>query len=289
MARLTDTILSQNSYAPNIAPMVNPVYGGQNGYDLALTEWVSAAQYVPRNLIPILMEAPKAYDLMPNGNVLKSSLKAILELAPLSIDGLNATLTVDFGTNAVGGAGQQMHDIQNVTEEVSAPAFHWADRYGSAIGKFWRAHITNFMMDPNTKYPAIVTRSGITVTDLLPDMYSFTMLFIEPDPTGRKVVRAWLCTNMAPQGSGDITGRREMAGGMEIRTIDITFTALTQYGYGVDELAQTVLDGISLTGADAQHRQAFIQSITADLAAIKAGYANNVATLAGTAVGLGKG
>lgn len=78
---------------------------------------------------------------------------------------------------------------------------------------FHQGWITNLMMGPDTRFANIATLSGITSMSqpphMLADMYSVTMLFIEPDPTHTRVVKSWLVTNMYPAGAGDILGSRE--------------------------------------------------------------------------------
>lgn len=287
MSRLADAILQQTS-APGFAtghgaPMVNLQRGGMMGYAPDLTEWVSNQAYVRRNLICLLVEAPKGFQLLPNPDQWVATLRALVELHPLSIEGLNAGLEVEVTENPVGGGGQRQQDFTDVKETQSNPTFRWAEKYGMPIGTFFQGWIRNLMMDPNSKFANIATLAN-KPADMLADMYSATMIFIEPDPTHSKVVKSWLGTNMWPQGTGEITGRRDLTQAAEVPTYDINFTGIFQYGLGVDAFAQRLLDGISLTGANPYLRPAFVDAITPDILATQKSYSHNVQDLASSAI-----
>lgn len=288
MARLETAILGNTGYGQYAeAPMVNLVNGGQNGPMPDIGQYVSSSSYVRRNLIAILIEAPRGFQDLENPEAYVEALKALVELHPKSIEGLNATLTVEFQETPVGGAGEMQQDISNVTRARSNPTFVWTEKYGKPVSNLLRHWITGLIMDPATKYPTVVTR-GIRQSnpaDLLPDYTGMTVLFIEPDPTHTKVVEAWLCTNMMPNGSGDITGRRDLTQGGETLDISIEFTALTQHGAGVVQFAQRQLDAMNLGGMNPNLQQAFVQQVSADVDRGRAGYVETLDTRAQTQVG----
>ena len=280
--RVADAILQPNTAyaAGHQAPMVDLQFGGQMGYAQDLTEWVSNQAYVRKNLICLLVEAPKAFQLLPNPDYWVSTLRSLVELHPMSIDGLNAGLEVETVQNPFGGGGQQQHDFTNVTEVQSVPVFRWNEKYGMPISTFLRGWITNLLMDPNSKFAGIATLGPqFAPSDMLADMYTATMAFIEPDPTHTRVVKSWLVTNMFPQGTGDIVGRRDLTQAGETQSIDVTFTGIAQFGLGVDFFCQQLLSGISLTGANPHLRPAFVDRIEADILATRKGYEDNVETL----------
>jgi|SRR6185312_1346194 len=285
MGRITDAILQNGtSYAAghqNV--MLDLQYGGQMGYSPVLAEWVSNQQYVQHNLIPILVEAPRGFSLLPNGDSYIKTLRALIELHAISITGLNAGLQVETADTPVGGAGQRQQDPTNVTMEVSNVVMRFNEKYGMPCAAFFRAWINNLIMDENSKFANIATY-GAGVTDLLADMYAATILFIEPDPSGTQVVQSWLGTNMYPTNTGAITGRRDITAPGETRTEDIPFTGVFQYGAGVDLFAQSILSGISLTGANPQMQQSFVNSIDANVLATSRGYAQGVQDLGANAI-----
>lgn len=288
MGRLNEAILQSNqAYAAGHQnPMLDLQFGGQMGFAPDYTQWVSNQSYIRRNLFCLLVEAPRGFGFLQNGDKYIGVLKSLCELHALSIDGLQAGLEVETSETPVGGGGQMQQHFTNVTEARSNPVFRFDEKYGMPVASFFRSWITHLMMDPHSKVANISTLSGSKPTDMLADMYSATMIFIEPDPTHTKVVKAWLCTNMFPTGTGEIVGRRDLTQAGEQTTYDITFTALTQFGLGVDQFAQTLLDGINITGANPYLRQAFINEITANVAAASAGYENQAETLGANAIHL---
>jgi hypothetical protein len=285
MSRLANALLQPDSaYGAGMqAPMLDLQFGGQMGYSPDLTEWVSSQSYVRKNLICLLVEAPRGFAYLPNPEAYVATLRALVELHPMSIEGLTNTLTVDTATNPVGGAGQMMDDITNVTEARSEVTFRFNEKYGMPVANFFSNWIRYLIMDPNTKVPLIATL-GDAPSDMLADMYASTMCFIEPDPTHTRVVKSWLGTNMYPKTSGEITGKRDLTTAQDTVTHDVGFTGIYQFGAGVDQFAQRLLDGISLTGANPHLRPAFVQEITADVQAARKGYETNVEDLGASAL-----
>ena len=286
MSRLQDAILQPNTaYAHgHQAPMLDLRYGGQMGYAPDLTEWVSNQSYIRKNTICLLVEAPKAFRDLPNPDYWTATLRSLVELHPLSITGLNAGLEIETTTNPVGGGGQQQHDVTDVKETPSSPVFRWNEKYGMPVFNFLRGWVTNLLMDPNSKYAAIATLGNGAPTDMLADRYSATMCFIEPDPTHTRVVKAWLGTNMFPMGSLENIGSRDLTQAGEPVTYDVNFSGIFQFGLGVDQFAQELLNGINITGANPHHRPAFVRSIEADILAQRKSYSNGTEELRAGAI-----
>ena len=227
-----------------------------------------------------------------NVNVWVQTLRNLIELHPQTIEGLNSTLEITHDEHAVGGAGEMQQNLTNVTRTRSTPTFTWVEKYGRPIHAFFNAWVTGLMMDPITKAPNItsynkirhrfrtgdmydrdrnpidtgVNRSviieGADIAnsamhfDLLPDYYSMSVLFFEPDPSHTRVIEAWLCTNMQPMSAGDITGSRDLTAASEMITHSIEFTALTQVGFGVRKFAQSIFNQMNLINP--QTREAFL-------------------------------
>lgn len=284
MSRLTDAILKDKAYARNQkAPMLDLTNGGQHGFAPDLTEWVSNQNYVRRNLFCLLLEAPGFFKYLPETNKWTETLRALVELHPLTIEGLNAGLTVDTVDAPVGGAGEVQEEYIDVKRARSQPVFTYNEKYGRPIQTFLLNWISLGMMDPDTKVAGVGTLSGARPEDLLADMYSMTCIFIEPDPTHRKVVKSWLTTNMFPKLTGDIIGKRELAAGSELLSLSIEFTGLSQHNIGSDTLAQTLLDNINISNANPMYRKAFVDGISAEVDTGSKGYVSEVEQLSGEA------
>jgi hypothetical protein len=260
-------------------PMLDLTYGGMHGWAPKLDEWVNNQQYIRQNVIPILLEAPTGFKFFPNPDVWISTLRSLMELHSLSITGLNAGLEVEFASTPVGGSGQQQEDPTDVKETPSAVTHRWNEKYGMPVVRFWSQYIRYLLMDANSKFAGITTLAGAKgeVTDMLADRRSFSMLYIEPDPTHTQVVKSWIVTNMMPKSSGEITGQHDKTAAGEPVTYDIAFTGIHQTGWGVQDFAQEVLDGMNITGADPYARAAFIKEISADVtASTNTGYKTSI-------------
>ena len=150
MARLTDAILQNNQAfaAGRQNPMIDLSKGGQMGFAPDYTQWVSNQSYIRRNLFCLLVEAPRGFNFLQNGDKYVGVLKSLVELHALSIDGLNAGLEVETSETPVGGGGQVQQHITNVTEARSNPVFRFDEMYGMPVASFFRSWITHLMMDP---------------------------------------------------------------------------------------------------------------------------------------------
>jgi hypothetical protein len=290
MARLANAILQNTSaFAQgHNSPMLDLQYGGQMGFTPNYTQWVSNQQYIRKNLICLLIEAPIGFQYLPNPDVWVGTLRALVELHAIRITGLNARLTVEVAETPVGGGGNMQQDPTNVTRERSVPQFSWNEKYGMPVNMFHQGWITNLIMDPDTKFANVATLSTDSTygppTDMLADMYSATMIFIEPDPTHTRVVKSWLVTNMFPLSTGDITGQRDLTTAQENLTVDITYSGIAQYSLGVDAFAQQLLTSISIAGANPYTENAFVQAIEAVVSSTTTGYQNEVADIAANQV-----
>ena len=272
MARLTEAVLGQKAFGGNAnQPMLDLTYGGQHGWAPNLTEWVSNQAYVRRNLVCVLLEAPRFFTLMPDPAKWVSTLKSLLELHCRSIEGFNAALTVDTDEHPVGGAGEMQQEVINVTRARTEPSFTFVEKYGRPIQTFIQHWIQYALMDPETKYALVGTLEN-KPEDLLADWFSASALFFEPDPTHRKVVQAWVTTNMYPKETGEIIGKRDLTSASEILNLTIPFTGISQYGLGVNLFAQKILDGININNANPYTRKSFIEGISSDVGAAAEGY-----------------
>ncbi|QVD49097.1 hypothetical protein LUCX_27 [Xanthomonas phage vB_XciM_LucasX] len=272
--RLQNAILGPNSaYAQATqAPMLNLEVGGQQGPMTDFTGYVSNSAYVRRNVICLLVAAPRGFRDLDNPEIWEQTLKSLVELHAKSIEGLNSTLTVEHVENAVGGAGEMQQDLSNVTRARSTPTFVWTEKYGQPVRAFLEGWVTQLMMDPITKGPAILS-TGRRPSDLLPDYTGATMLFFEPDPTFTKVTKAWLCTNMRPTNQiAENTGRRDLTQAGESVDYTVEFTSLTQVGAKVTEFAQSRLDAMNLTGLNPNLQNAFVTAIDPYVSGADNGY-----------------
>ena len=277
MARLQGTInyefKSWASQFPVNTPQMDLSKGGQYGYQPHWRAYVSNAGYTPRPLIALLMERPRGFDYLPDPEKSTAVLKSLIENQSKTITGLRTGLTVESTERPIGQAGHQQRDPNNVTEQISEPEHTWDERYGRAIHNFWSWYIRNLIMEPITKQPGLMNiQAEEPPADNLPDMYSFTVLYIEPDPLRRFVSQAWLCTNMFPQSSGELESQFDPTTGQDVPEISITFQAIPVVSVGVNALAQNMLDQINYEGAGPMQRPAWVEGVQPDIGASEWGY-----------------
>lgn len=248
---MTSVLISEeSSLTKGKSAAVDPRVGGQLGALAKPNEWVNNADHVKQPIIAVLLAAPKAMAFMPDGAERISQLKALLELHPTSITGLNDGLTVEMAESVASSSGEQMQSVVNVTRERSNPVFSFNDKYGKIVERTFRDYITYLLQDPDTDYPAIISEQAYIDADspeLLPDMVSCSMLFFEPNPSLTGIASAWLCVNMMPQGVTN-EGSRVKGQAKELSTQEISWTALTQTGRSVNTLAKSYLDALNKQG-----------------------------------------
>lgn len=287
MARITEALLDQRAYGTGAnQPMLDPTFGGQLGYAPNLPEWVSNQAYVRRQIVCVLLEAPRFFQYMPDPQKWIDTLKAIVELHARTIEGLNAGITLEFEEHPVGGAGEMQQEVTDAKRARSEPVFTFIDKYGMPIQTFLYQWQTYGIMDPDTKFALINTLAGDRPTDALADQYSASMLFFEPDPNHRRVVKSWIGVNMMPKTTGEIVGKRDMASANEMPTLNIEFTGIFQFNLGTNTFAQTIMDSINMTNANPYLKPAVLQGLSADVDASSGnvGYKKNVEDLGASAI-----
>jgi hypothetical protein len=276
MTRPADTILQRGYGKFTDSPMVDIAKSGQNGPMPNVGAFVGNAAYIRKNVIALLLEAPSGFQYLENPETYVATLRSLVEEQAQSIQGLNSMYEVSFEETPVGGAGEMQEDPSNVTRTRSNPSFTWVEKYGMPISKFLTAWIDQLVMDPATKFASVVSQDG-RPRDLLPDFYTMTVLFFEPDPTFQYVNKAWLCANMAPKTNGDAwQGSRDLTQPGQRSELQIDFTTMTQVGYGVNRLAQKLLNRMNRAGMNPHLHKAFMNDTTADVAASGNGYADSL-------------
>lgn len=259
MGAYADSILASNTAYSGHTPAMALEYGGQHGHMARIgllgpngqpfDEWINNAAYVKRNVIPIVISYPRFFDFMPEKLRFIRAYKALLEIHPLTIDGLASGLTVETDEHPVGGAGEMQEEVTNVTRARSQLSFTFKEKMGKSVQKFLDYYIRFGIMDPDTKRP-LVSRYLSTISQIggmyTPDFYTGSMIFIEPDITHKQVVDAWLCVNMFPKSNGDRTGKRDIRSAGEIPEYSIEFTSLTMNNEAVLRLADSILPTLTV-------------------------------------------
>lgn len=286
MSRLNDQMVAEGRSLAigRTNRMANPVHAGVMGWSPNPNGWVGKTGYVRRNIIPIVLRAPGGFAYAPNPDDWYAATRSIFETHPLRIDGLTSTLQVATSETPYGGAGEQFQDPTNVTRDRSNASFELPDIYGGVLNRYLEFWIKYLIMDPETKTALINTLGGQIPPDMMADIYTMDMLFIEPDAQQSQVVRAWIMYNMFPLNGGDITGRRDITTDMENVRYTIPMAGFSTTGSGVDAFAQNIMNGMRIAGANPMHRKTYLEGIDRDIISAQAGMGNQIAELAANQV-----
>lgn len=280
-SRLTEALLGAKAWQTgNENPALNPALGGQFGYATNPEEWLNAQGYVPRNLIPIVLESPRFFQYMPDRKYWDTIWRLLWEKHARVIEGLRAGLTVETGEHAFGGAGEMFEEIIDVKRERSTLSVTLNDKYGNVFQNFFERMITYGGMDPQTKTPLSVTLEGGGPSDNLADQYTGSVGFIQPDPTGKRCERMWISVNVFPKGTGSIEGRMDKTTALTVKELTLEFTSLTFINEGTRVYGQQLLDAINMTHANPQARRSPIESIDPNVEATDKGYRESVENIA---------
>lgn len=290
MARIQNTLmegLSFNADRAKFAKQADISIGAQYGYQPDAEAYVNNAGYRPQRLISLLVEPPRGFSFLNNPEKTTQVLRQLMEQQSKTINGIRSGLNVEYSERALDGAGRMQRDPTNVTEEISNPAHTWDERYGRSIHTFWMWYIRMLIGDPVTKQPGIMNLSDNVPTDHLPDIYSFTMLYIQPDPLRRRVEEAWLQIGMSPNTSGVLESQYDVTAAADVPEISIEFGGVPFSTLGVLDFAQTVLDKINYVNAGPLARPAFLDKISADVLAGNKGYTEDIATANASGIAAG--
>lgn len=264
MPQLAQAIMGRDTAfaAGKSRPMLDPRFGGhQATTGPVMNQWVSAAGYTQRPVFCLMLESPKGFNYLDNPTYWIESLRAVMELHTVGIDGLDASMQVEWtDTSPVGRAGEFHQDFINVKLNRSNITHRIPEKAGRPVDALLTGWVRMLMMDPQTGVAGIAMTDVATPEMLLPDFYTMTCIYIETDQLHKHVVKAFLCTNMAPRDQvGMNTGRLEVGGSHTQTEYTQGFTSITTVGAGVDAFAQRLLDDLSIVGASPYTRRAFLE------------------------------
>ncbi len=282
--RVSNAILTGNFTTGYLAPMLDPRIGAQHGFGPNMAEWNSNQAYIQQQMICFLIEAPAGFQYLPDPDYHVGAMKALFEVRPLTITGMNAELSATFYDHPVSGGGEMQQDIVDMKRARTVPRFKWVDLYGRPIQSYIYEWMTNLGMDPDTKVPNIATIPGVRPEDLLADMSTATLLFVVPDPMHFEVDKAWLTTNVFPMSTGTYTAKRDLASAKESLELEIEFTGMSQSSLGVRAFARQLLQSLNITNANPHLAPAFVQEIDPNVLAANTGYQAGAENLGASAV-----
>jgi hypothetical protein len=140
--------------------------------------------------------------------------------------------------------------------ETTSLSIEWNEVAGKAIQNLWKTIIQYGIGNPHTNVKDIITiegyidavRNGIESSSVTPDLYSFTALAYEPDPTHTKALEAFMLFNQYPQSSGEIQLSRNLVSNKDIGRLSITFNGFAVTDSSVLALANAYITRHRTTG-----------------------------------------
>lgn len=219
-----------------------------------LREWVSNQQYHPRNIVAVVTRglswsSKGRYGQVPSASepedleLMDRMIKAMVELHPVSMDGLNT----GFGSHGL-----------SVNQQKAS--FNVIEKYGRVFDKLlhrWHDDYNNWHSLNCKEMPDTPVIESVTID----------MIFFEPDPTHSQIVHAWKGTNLHPFYYSGIRSRRDISGRGygEIESLDFNLAGTYTMGSEVHAEAQTVLDGLVLADSNPYTQAEFVGKISDDV------------------------
>lgn len=246
----TQVILPGTNSMSKTSHVVDGTLGGQQGAMMNPLNWEASMYHTKQKLIAVLIQAPRGFKYLPDGDYLKRLLKAAFETHATAITGLNQTTTMEVEETVQGYGGEVMQTPTIVTRARSEPAVTIPELEGKPFTKLFRTMQTKLVMEPGTTHPGLVAVQAYQDAGsptLTPADRSFVTLFIEPNRTLTGVESAYLCANMMPLEVPEEIGK-EVGAANEITTLEITFTAFTLTNDLVKQMAKDYLDSINKNG-----------------------------------------
>lgn len=266
--------LLNTGYARNTnSPMVDLTKGGQFGNQSNIPAFYANTDYISRKARVLMLTAPEGWNYFDEGNTYIASLKAIIEVHAQSWEGFTDTLSVVSEQSAVSGGGEQQHTPTKVTREPSVPVLTIPEKYGLPVKATFESQIIDLIMDPDNDLATLYTLpEGRRPRHQLPNIYTFSILVFEPDPTFQYANRAQIVVNMYPQQGPEATMRFDKTAEGEKATYSITFNGLTQRGRGVLDFANRMIQEAKITNTSPQLAPPAISRVSDDVASGRGGF-----------------
>lgn len=254
------------------APMLDPgKSGGQWGPVNNLKEFASDKPYVNRPVIAILLRQPAFFDNIPDGEFLTRTLRNLIERRSMKIEGLKGTIKWAVDDTPLGAGGQFMKFVTDAKMDRSDVTHTYLELEGMPIANFHSFWGRYGLMDPDLRTALANTLEG-GPTDWLPDQYTMSVLYFEPDSTNKKVVKSWIGTNLFPETTGEIDGGADKNSPGTKLEHSIMYGGAYQFNLGGNVFAQSVLDLMNFTNANPMLRSSFITEINPNIRPDMRGY-----------------
>lgn len=228
-------------------------FGGQFGYAANLSELVSTTPYIAKDIIVNITRYPGMYDLMPDGDLRKETLKQLVEVHTESITGFDRTITLGTSDVVISASGAKIRPVNESRINHSDLTLNYAmDFQGEPIKAFWSEFIRIGIWDPYLQRPAIST---LELEEDLPgdwtlDMYTWDMVCYEPDVHFKYAHKAWEIWGCHPLTGGDDKGAKDPLNAKSVDKMAFPITGIDISNNGTKQIAQAIMDKVKIVGAN---------------------------------------
>lgn len=253
MATKQSDILAATDPQDVRSPVVDVRKGGENGLMPVPFQWACNGNYVQQHVRPFLLTPPALFQWADDPQAEVDALIAMIELWPIKIDGIDATLSVENGASTpMGNSGEVLESATRVSRAPSKPVYGYGlDRLNQTITRYWMEYVRMYVMDPDLTYAAICQKKAYIDAGspvITPADSTFTVLYVEPDNTLSRPLKAQIIANHKPDGDiGEMKMYAERGASLQTVDVSITFTGYSQTGQAPLLLAQAILKSINLT------------------------------------------
>ena len=257
--------------------------GGQYGFAPRTDLYLGVQRRIQQKGICIMLKEPQFFHDLPGSNVWLTLVREMFETRAKEWSGINYGIQAEFNDTEVIG-GEKHSDLTNVTRAETSLSFTIPDTRGRTFQKVLETWITYGGMDPVTKVSRMVSLSSYSKANFTIDYQYATLLFFEPTPEMNDVEHACIVRGVFPESNGDAELKRAILDGNDASELSINFKGWADHGTGAMQLAKTMLNNMSLVGANFANNPAGITSVSSFLTNLNGGYTNSVSNLSSNAV-----
>lgn len=267
---MSELLLAADNPSAKYSATLDISKGSQLGLMADPSNWTSSAYLNRPHLIPVLLQAPKAFKYLDDAAGRVRRLKALFETKATAIGGLNATLTATYEEYQATKSGEFASVISRMERARSTPNFTWNEYIGMPIFKDMSVWMKEILEHPLTGAAGIISNQNYIDAgspELLADDVSAIAMFIQPTHNLAGVDMVYMCADMKPNELPFESGM-EFQGPRPPIEYSVDFTAITLHGDDVTavmDLGLAYIESINKTGMTPAALQPFVEGISSDL------------------------
>ena len=162
--------------------------------DSSMMDFVSNLPYTPRNIFGLVLTTPECFEHPDARPMSNEAFITLIEREVIKVEGLSDTIEVTSTESNTSADYTHKNGCELII----------ANKYGLGARNYIEYWIRSGISDPDTKCPLLKPDGWVKGTPVSPSWFTADLLFIEPDPTGKRVLRAWHMPDAFPLSNGDL-------------------------------------------------------------------------------------